>query len=62
VAFFDFKDLICTNSVPRGTTVNANYITEAVRRFMKILNEKRWRMEIIFSTFHLDNAAVHNTV
>jgi hypothetical protein len=44
VAFFDFKDLICTNSVPRGTTVNANYITEAVRRFMKILNEKRPEM------------------
>jgi hypothetical protein len=41
LAFFDSKGQIYTNYVPRGTTVNANYIVEALGTFMKILRKKR---------------------
>jgi histone-lysine N-methyltransferase SETMAR len=33
LAFFDAKGLIYTNYVPRGTTVNARYIVEALGSF-----------------------------
>jgi alkyl sulfatase BDS1-like metallo-beta-lactamase superfamily hydrolase len=41
LAFFDSKGQIYTNYVPRGTTVNANYIVEALGTFVKILRKKR---------------------
>jgi hypothetical protein len=41
LAFFDAKGLIYTNYVPRGTTVNARYIVEALGSFLKILKKKR---------------------
>jgi hypothetical protein len=44
LAFFDSKGLIYTNYVPRGTTVNANYIVEALGTFMKNLRKKRPQM------------------
>jgi hypothetical protein len=34
LAFFDNEGLISTNYVPRGKTVNANYIVEALSRFL----------------------------
>jgi hypothetical protein len=44
LAFFDSKGLIYTNYMPRGTTVNANYIVEALGTFLKILRKKRPQM------------------
>ncbi len=41
LAFFDAKGLIYTNHVPRGTTVNATYIVEALGSLMKILKKNR---------------------
>ncbi len=41
LAFFDSKGLIYTNYVPRGTTVNAKYIVEALGNFIKIFKKKR---------------------
>jgi hypothetical protein len=41
LAFFDAKGFIYTNYMPRGTTVNANNIMEALGKFMKIFRKKR---------------------
>jgi hypothetical protein len=41
LAFFDAKGLIYTNYMPRGNTVNARYIVEALGSFLKILKKKR---------------------
>jgi histone-lysine N-methyltransferase SETMAR len=59
LVFFDSKGLIYTNYVPRGTTVNANYIVEALGTFMKILRKKRPQMVAGDWLFHWDNALVH---
>jgi histone-lysine N-methyltransferase SETMAR len=59
LAFFNSKGLIYTNYVPRGTTVNANYIVEALGTFMKILRKKRPQMVAGDWLFHWDNAPVH---
>jgi hypothetical protein len=40
LAFFDNKGLIYTNYVPRGTTVNANCIVEALGNLMKIFKKR----------------------
>ncbi len=34
LAFFDNKGLIHTNYVPKGQTVNTNYIVEALSKFL----------------------------
>jgi histone-lysine N-methyltransferase SETMAR len=57
--FFYSKGLIYTNYVPRGTTVNANYIIEALGTFMKILRNKRPQIVARDWLFHWDNAPVH---
>lgn len=59
LCFFDSKGLIYTNYVPRGTTVNANYIVEALGRFMKIFKEKRPITAAGDWFLHWDNAPVH---
>jgi histone-lysine N-methyltransferase SETMAR len=59
LAFFDSKGLISTNYVPRGSTVNANYIVEALGSFLKILRKKRPQMVTGDWLFHWDNAPVH---
>jgi hypothetical protein len=41
LAFFDNKGVIYTNHVPRGTTVNGDYITKALKSFLKALRLKR---------------------
>jgi hypothetical protein len=40
LAFFDNKGLIYTNYVPRGKTVNANYLVEALSRFSAVFKKK----------------------
>jgi hypothetical protein len=59
LAFFDSKGLIYTNYVPRGTTVNATYIVEALGNFMKIFKKKRPIMAAGEWFLHGDNAPVH---
>jgi hypothetical protein len=41
LAFFDSKGIIYTNYMPRATMVNANYIVEALGKFLKIFRKKR---------------------
>jgi hypothetical protein len=53
LAFFDSKGLIYTSYVPRGTTVNGNYIVEALGTFMKILRKKRPQMVAGDWLFHI---------
>jgi hypothetical protein len=60
LAFFDSKDLNYTNYMPRGTTVNAKYIVEALGNFMKIL-KKRPITAAVDWFLHWDNATVHTT-
>jgi hypothetical protein len=61
LAFFDAKDLIYTNYVSRGTTVNANatFIMEALGSFMKILKKKRPIMAAGEWFLHWDSASIH---
>jgi hypothetical protein len=59
LVFFNSKGLICTIYMPRGTTVNANYIMEALGTFMNILRKKRPQMVAGDWLFHWDNAPVH---
>ncbi len=61
LAFFDSKGLLYTNYMPGGTTINANYIVEALGMFMKILRKKRPQMVAGDWLFHWDNAPVHTT-
>jgi len=41
LAFFVARGLICTNIVPRGTSINAAFIVKALASFMKFLKQKR---------------------
>jgi hypothetical protein len=47
--------------VPRGTTVNARYIVQALGKFMKIFRKKRLEMVARDWLFHWDYALVHTT-
>ncbi len=58
LAFFDAKGLIYTNYVPKGTTVNARYIVEALGTFLKVLRKKRPVMVAGEWFLHWDNAPV----
>ncbi len=59
LAFFDSKGLIYMNHMPRGTTVNAKYIGEALGKFLKVFKHKRPEMVAGDWWFHWDNAPVH---
>jgi hypothetical protein len=59
LAFFNSMGLVYTNYMPRGTSVNANYIVEALGTFMKILRRKRLQMVAGNWLFHWDNALIH---
>jgi hypothetical protein len=61
LAFFDSKGLIYTHIVPRGSTINADYILKAMDKFMAHLKKKRPEMVKQEWFFHWDNAAVHTT-
>ncbi len=45
LAFFDNKGVIYTNYVPRGATVNGDYIIKALKGFLKALRLKRPDLE-----------------
>jgi histone-lysine N-methyltransferase SETMAR len=59
LAFFDNKGLIFTNYVPKGQTVNVNYIVEALSKFLATFKKKRPNMAAGEWFFHWDNAPVH---
>ncbi len=59
LAFFDAKVLIYTNYVPKGTTVNAKYIVEALGTFLKVLRKKRPVMAAGEWFLHWDNVPVY---
>jgi histone-lysine N-methyltransferase SETMAR len=59
LAFFESKGLIYTHIVPRGSTINANYILKAMDKFMAHLKKKRPEMVQQEWFFHWDNALVH---
>ncbi len=61
LAFFDSKGLIYTNYVPMGTTVNANYIMEALGKFLKVFRQMRPETVAGDWWFHWDNLPVHTT-
>jgi hypothetical protein len=41
IAFFDSKRMVYTNYVPRGKTLNANYVIRTLQKFLKALKAKR---------------------
>ena len=59
LAFFDSKGLIYTNIVPRGQTVNADYIITALQLFWGRLRLKRPDHFKNGFIFHWDNSPVH---
>jgi histone-lysine N-methyltransferase SETMAR len=59
LAFFDSKGMVYTNNVPRGKTVNADYIIGALRKFLKALKAKRPELVPGEWLLHWDNAPVH---
>jgi hypothetical protein len=59
LVFFDAKDVIYTNFIPEGKTVNASYIQTALTRFLKVFRQKRPIMAAQEWWLHWDNAPVH---
>jgi hypothetical protein len=59
LVFFDNEGLIYTNYVPKGQTVNANYIVDALSKFLATFKKKRPNMAAQEWFFHWDNALVH---
>jgi hypothetical protein len=59
LVFFVAKGIMYTNYGPRGTTVNVNYIVEALGKFKKIFRKKRPIIAEGQWFFHWDNAPVH---
>jgi histone-lysine N-methyltransferase SETMAR len=59
LAFFDFKGLIHTKYMLRGTMVNVKYIVDALGRFLKVFKQKRPDMVAGAWWFHWDNAPVY---
>ena len=60
LAYFDSKGVIYTDYVPRGKTVNSQYIIESLRRFLKIYKDKRSARAGQDWFLHWDNAPVHS--
>ena len=59
LAFFDKNGLIYTNTLPRGKTVIGSYMVEALRLFMRRMNQKRPELVKDEWFLHWDNAPVH---
>ena len=59
LVFFDAAGVIYTNYVPRGETVNAEYIKKALARFLVIFRQKRPIISSQEWFLHWDNAPVH---
>ena len=60
LAYFDSKGVIYTDYVPRGKTVNSQYIIESLGRFLKIYKDKRSARAGQDWFLHWDNAPVHS--
>ncbi len=60
MAFFDSQGMVYTNYVPRGKTVNADYVIVALRKFFKALKAKRPDLVPGEWFLHWDNASVHS--
>jgi histone-lysine N-methyltransferase SETMAR len=58
LVFFDDKGMIYTNHVPRGATMNKDYIIGALKKFLKALRQKRPDLSPGDWMFHWDNAPV----
>ena len=59
LAFFDSRGMIYCHTVPRGKTVNGEYIIEVMKRFLKVFKRKRPEIAASPWLFHWDNAPVH---
>ncbi len=59
LVFFDAKGVIYTNYIPKGETVNAEYIKKALARFPQVFKSKRPIMASQDWFLHWDNAPVH---
>jgi hypothetical protein len=51
LTFFDSKGLSYTNHVPRVTTLNANYIVDAMGKLLKVFKHKRPVMRLWIGGF-----------
>jgi hypothetical protein len=58
LAFFDDKGMLYTNQVPRGATMNADYIIGALKKFLKAHCQKRPDLSPGDWMFHWYNAPV----
>ena len=61
IAFFDVQGMVYTNYVPRGKTVNAAFILESLRRFLKACKAKCPEIASGEWFLHWDNAPVHTS-
>jgi hypothetical protein len=59
LVFFDSQGMVYTNYVPRGDTVNVEYIIRALGTFLKNLRKKRLETAKGEWFLHWDNAPVH---
>ena len=59
LAFLDNKGLAYTNTVPKGQTVNSNYIVKGLAQFMGRLRTKQPELMEDEWFLHWDNAPVH---
>ncbi len=59
LAFFDDQGMVYTNYVPRGVSVNAAYIVDALRTFLKALQKKRPDIVAGERFLQWDNTLVH---
>jgi len=60
LAYFDADGMIYSDFVPRGKSVNANFIVESLRRFLKIYKKKRPNKASQDWFLHWDNAPAHS--
>lgn len=61
LAFFDSKGLVYTNIVPKGQTVNSDYIVKVLATFLKQYKKKRPEKAAGDWFLHWDNAPVHTS-
>ena len=59
MAFFDSSGMIYEHYVPVGGKVNAPYVTEVLRKFLKVFGRKRPEVASGEWILHWDNAPVH---
>jgi [histone H3]-lysine36 N-dimethyltransferase SETMAR len=60
LAFFDSKGMVYNNYVPKGQTVNKEYVIKALQEFLRKLRKKRPELVDGEWFLHWDNARVHS--